>query len=170
MLRALLFTDSYQAPQTGCFTVSQHTQSNMIKTTIALLHECNKSSPTISQLVADQQRFTQFSHECKGLLFDASRTQVTTQAKRLLLQLAQESRLQKAISALFDAQIVNVSERRPALHMALRAEDPASFLEEKVAQEVLTTRIQLLEWVKAFQAGHLPGNPQAIVKDEDAVE
>ncbi len=61
-----------------------------------------------------------------GIVLDYSKNRVNDTTLGLLLQLATESGLQARIDALFRGEQVNTTERRPALHVALRAPRGAS--------------------------------------------
>ena len=69
---------------------------------------------------ADPQRFNQFTLSSCGLFLDYSKNLINAQTRDLLVNLANEVDLKGAIKALFDGEIVNTSEQRPALHTALR--------------------------------------------------
>jgi glucose-6-phosphate isomerase len=69
---------------------------------------------------ADDQRFKQFSLSSCGLFLDYSKNLITHETRDLLVSLAREVRLEQSINALFDGEIVNSTEGRPALHTALR--------------------------------------------------
>jgi glucose-6-phosphate isomerase len=69
---------------------------------------------------ADPQRFTQFTLSSCGLFLDYSKNLINAQTRDLLVGLADEVDLKGAIKSLFDGEIVNASEGRPALHTALR--------------------------------------------------
>lgn len=56
-----------------------------------------------------------------GLTLDSSKNLINGHTLRLLFELAEERFLPKQRTALFDGQIVNISEHRAALHTALRA-------------------------------------------------
>ena len=68
----------------------------------------------------DPQRFATFSLNDCGLFLDYSKNLINAQTRDLLVGLAKEVDLQGAIKALFEGEIVNSSEGRPALHTALR--------------------------------------------------
>ncbi len=65
-------------------------------------------------------RFQQFSLEAVGMLLDFSKNRITSTTLDLLYQLAEKCQLQKFITALLAGDMVNLSEKRPALHTALR--------------------------------------------------
>ena len=69
---------------------------------------------------ADPQRFQRYSINHDGLLLDYSKNLLDDTTLDLLMQLAEQSQLQRAIQALFNGEPVNGSEQRPALHTALR--------------------------------------------------
>ena len=69
---------------------------------------------------ADPQRFNQFTLSSCGLFLDYSKNLINAQTRDLLVGLADQVDLKGAIKALFDGEIVNASENRPALHTALR--------------------------------------------------
>ena len=69
---------------------------------------------------ADPQRFNQFTLSSCGLFLDYSKNLINAETRNLLVGLANEVDLKGAIKALFDGEIVNSSEGRPALHTALR--------------------------------------------------
>ena len=69
---------------------------------------------------ADPQRFTQFTLSSCGLFLDYSKNLINAETRNLLVGLANEVDLKGAIKSLFDGEIVNASEGRPALHTALR--------------------------------------------------
>ncbi|QIB06724.1 glucose-6-phosphate isomerase [Pseudomonas sp. FP2300] len=69
---------------------------------------------------ADPQRFTQFTLSSCGLFLDYSKNLINAQTRDLLVGLANDVDLKGAIKSLFEGEIVNASENRPALHTALR--------------------------------------------------
>ena len=70
---------------------------------------------------ADPQRGQRFSVEGAGLYFDYSKNRITDETLRLLLALAQACGLSERINAMFRGEPINTTERRAALHVALRA-------------------------------------------------
>ncbi|MGV6474802.1 glucose-6-phosphate isomerase [Azotobacter vinelandii] len=68
----------------------------------------------------DPQRFDEFSLSSSGLFLDYSKNLLTQETRSLLMRLAREAGLERAIHALFEGEAVNASEGRPALHTALR--------------------------------------------------
>jgi glucose-6-phosphate isomerase len=66
-------------------------------------------------------RFEDFSFHLEGILFDYSKNRMTHETLKRLIQLANASHLKEKITALFSGEVVNHSEKRAALHTALRA-------------------------------------------------
>src|SRR5690606_5036150 len=80
---------------------------------------------TISHLFeTDPQRFQRLSIEHGEILLDYSKNLVTDKTLELLQQLAEKSGLPEAIAAMFRGDEINVTEQRPALHVALRSNLP----------------------------------------------
>ena len=76
---------------------------------------------TLRQAFAeDSQRFSEFSMTSSSLFLDYSKNLINRETRTLLVNLARECGLEQAIRALFDGELVNSSEGRPALHTALR--------------------------------------------------
>ena len=69
----------------------------------------------------DPQRAARFTVEGAPLYVDYSKNRVTAETMRLLFQLAQECGIEQRIAAMFRGDAINTTEKRPALHIALRA-------------------------------------------------
>jgi glucose-6-phosphate isomerase len=79
-----------------------------------------RATPTRALIAADPARFDRLAVEAEGLLLDFTRQQLDTAALAALVTLAETSGLPQAIEELFEGAIVNGTEQRPALHVALR--------------------------------------------------
>ncbi len=66
------------------------------------------------------ERFDQFSFSAAHCLLDLSKQRMSAQTLDLLINLSDQQGLRQKIQAMFDGEIVNPSEDRPALHTALR--------------------------------------------------
>ena len=98
----------------------------------------------------DRERGTTFVAEHDGLYFDYSKQRVTRETIDLLVDLARSTDLQRGIDAMFSGEIVNVTERRPALHTALRAPRGSSI---RVAGEDVVPHVHgELERMRLFAA------------------
>ena len=68
----------------------------------------------------DPQRLARYSLQKAGIFLDYSKNLIDAPVLESLLQLAQQMHLPTAIEALFAGEMLNNTERRPALHTALR--------------------------------------------------
>ena len=68
----------------------------------------------------DPGRGERLAAEAVGLYLDYSKNRVTDETLALLVQLAQESQVEERRDAMFRGEIINVSEHRAVLHVALR--------------------------------------------------
>lgn len=76
----------------------------------------------LRQLFAeDPRRGERFVAEAAGIYFDYSKNRITDETLRLLVHLAEDCDLRGRINAMFRGGPINSTERRPALHIALRA-------------------------------------------------
>ncbi|MGO9612700.1 MAG: glucose-6-phosphate isomerase [Dissulfurispiraceae bacterium] len=69
---------------------------------------------------ADPDRFSRFTLSFEDIVLDYSKNIITAETLRLLLRLADECKLQEAIEKMFAGDKINETEKRPALHVALR--------------------------------------------------
>jgi len=107
----------------------------------------------------DPQRGRRFAVEGAGIYLDYSKQLVDDRVMELLFELARRSGLPERIEAMFKGEPVNRSERRPALHVALRA--PRSeqiFVDGKdVVAEVHRVRERCAEIAERIRAGRWLG-------------
>lgn len=69
---------------------------------------------------ADPLRFEKFSVKFNDILLDFSKNRITEETINLLTELARESELEKWIGKMFSGELINHTEKRAALHTALR--------------------------------------------------
>lgn len=69
---------------------------------------------------ADSLRFEKFSLKFNDILLDFSKNRITEETVSLLAQLARESELEAWIEKMFTGELINHTEKRAALHTALR--------------------------------------------------
>ncbi|KAF3976966.1 MAG: glucose-6-phosphate isomerase [Methylococcales symbiont of Iophon sp. n. MRB-2018] len=72
------------------------------------------------QFNADSQRHKKFSLYFNDILFDYSKNRITEQTLPLLINLAKQAKLTEKTQAMFSGEIINATEKRSALHIALR--------------------------------------------------
>ena len=68
----------------------------------------------------DPERFSRFSLKHEDILFDYSKNIVTDQTLKLLRELANQCQLPNAIESMFNGDLINETEGRSVLHVALR--------------------------------------------------
>ncbi|MBV8217653.1 MAG: glucose-6-phosphate isomerase, partial [Solirubrobacterales bacterium] len=68
----------------------------------------------------DPRRGERLAAEGAGLYLDYSKNRITDETISLLVQLAEESGLHERTEAMFRGEMINVSENRSVLHIALR--------------------------------------------------
>ncbi len=96
----------------------------------------------------DAERFTKFSHRYEDFLVDFSKNIITEETINLLLNLAGESKLGDAISAMFEGDLINETEHRSVLHIALRNRSGKPVYSE--GKDVMPEVNRVLDQIKAF--------------------
>src|SRR5690349_2558441 len=96
----------------------------------------------------DSSRFDKYALAFQDILIDFSKNRITDKTISLLLQLAEECKLKEAIQALFNGDLINETEKRAVLHVALRnfSEKPVYTMGADVMPDV--KRVQ--EQMKSF--------------------
>jgi len=116
------------------------------------LHQQQISQSRIIDLFAnDPERFGNFSLQAPELLFDYSKHLISAETIDLLVDLANQANVKDAIMAMFAGDLINNTEQRPALHIALRSPQNQSAEEKAVHAtlariETFVTSIQSGEW------------------------
>jgi glucose-6-phosphate isomerase len=109
---------------------------------------------------ADPKRGERLTLEAAGLYLDFSKNRVTDETLALLVRLAEECGLRGRIDAMFRGDPINVTERRAALHVALRAPRGASILVDgaNVVPEVHAVLDQMAEFATRVRRGTWTGH------------
>jgi len=68
----------------------------------------------------DPARFERFHTRFNNILVDYSKNRITDKTFALLIELAQETGVKEAVAGMFRGDILNETEKRPVLHIALR--------------------------------------------------
>lgn len=111
----------------------------------------------------EHRRYDHFSLNAAGLTLDYSKSLLDQEGLQLLLQLAQEAGAEEAIAALFRGEHVNISENRPALHMALRKQWPD--LPQDMQKQVADCRQRITDLVEQLHNGHWLGGTGKVITD-----
>jgi glucose-6-phosphate isomerase len=106
---------------------------------------------------ADPHRFERFHVAFDDLLFDFSKHRLDDATLELLLALARAADVEGRRAALFDGDAVNVTEHRPALHMALRNLSGAPMFAggRDVMPDVLAELRKFLAFAEAVRNGEI---------------
>jgi glucose-6-phosphate isomerase len=84
-------------------------------------HQARMANEHMRDMFAqDAKRFERFSLEAAGLLLDYSKNRINTDTINTLCELALECQLPEKIAALLAGKPINITEKRAALHTALR--------------------------------------------------
>lgn len=105
-------------------------------------------------------RFAEFSLRVENLLLDFSKNLLTADTLDLLLDLAEQQRVSAAIAAMFAGDIINGSEQRAALHIALREPSQSARF-----PEVAATLQHMDDMVTAVLAGDHRGYSGEAITD-----
>ena len=117
---------------------------------------------SMAELLSKPDRFERFSCRLGGLLLDYSRVRIDDAAKAALLELANTRGVLKARDQLFAGEAVNLTEKRPALHMLLRGDCVDQAGRPKDAERALQSVNDMLKAAGALNEGRLPGGRGAV--------
>jgi glucose-6-phosphate isomerase len=98
----------------------------------------------------DPPRGERFCAEAAGLYLDYSKNRITDETIGLLLQLAEQSELERRRDMMFAGERINVSENRSVLHVALRMPRESSLIVEGV--DVVAEVHEVLDRMAGFAA------------------
>lgn len=108
---------------------------------------------------ADNERGKNFSLLWNDFLVDYSKNRITGETITLLLELAEEVGLQKAISCYFEGALINQTEGRAVLHTALRAKKGDQVLVDgkNVVEEVFSVKQKIKDFTESIISGSKKG-------------
>ncbi len=107
----------------------------------------------------DADRFKKYSLCQDELVFDYSKNIITDETIGLLFQLANECRLKEAMASMFNGDLVNETEKRSVLHIALRnfSDQPVFTEGTDVMHEVRRVLRKMKTFTNAIHKGKLRG-------------
>lgn len=116
---------------------------------------------------ADPSRFSTFSAELPGLLFDYSKQRVDTNVMQSLLDLAEQCDVATWRDKMFSGEHINITEDRAVLHIALRdrAKRPILVNGVDVSGEVSRELARMETFVNAVRNGEWKGYSGAMITD-----
>ena len=98
----------------------------------------------------DPTRYSRFNASAAGISLDYSKNRITEETLANLMNLAKQAKLPEAINAMFAGNVINKTENRPALHVALRNRSGREILVD--GENVTDTVNATLAKMKAFSA------------------
>jgi glucose-6-phosphate isomerase len=131
-------------------------------------HAADLEARDLRQLLADDaQRFERLSVTELDFLYDFTRQRMTAETVERFLRLARECRLEERIAALFAGEAVNNTERRAAMHMALRNRSarPMHVGGQDVMPDVRAELAKIREFVTGVHEGRITGSKGARFTD-----
>ena len=130
------------------------------------LHARSLARSHLRDLLDAPGRFEALSRQQPLLHLDFSRNRLTAETIGLLIRLAEERQVPQQIAALFAGGIVNVTENRPAQHMALRGPDspPLVVQGSDIRAEVAAERDRMLGLAEAIRSGEFRGATGARIR------
>ncbi|HYH16442.1 MAG TPA: glucose-6-phosphate isomerase, partial [Flavisolibacter sp.] len=107
----------------------------------------------------DPSRFDKYALRFQDIFIDFSKNRINDKTVALLLQLANESKLQDAIEALFEGDLINETEKRSVLHVALRnfSGQPIYSMGKDVMPDVLRVQEQMKQFCTKVHSGEWKG-------------
>ena len=116
-------------------------------------------------LSQDGDRLKTLSWELPGLYLDTSKQRWDSEVVEALLQLATEAGVSQAIADQFEGQLINQTEGRAVMHMALRgqASDRYEVAGQAVMPGVLEVRGRMLDFVDKVHEAHARGQVTDVV-------
>ena len=123
-------------------------------------HRDQSLSASISREFADDSsRFARFHVILDDLLFDYSKQRIDAATIPLLVSLAEAAQIEAKRDAMFRGDIVNPTEKRAALHTALRdlTEQPVFVDGQNVAPEIAAVRAKMLAFAADVREDRLRG-------------
>lgn len=119
----------------------------------------------LTELFAQQpNRFDEYSLEFNGLLFDYSKQRVNDDVLQHLVQLAKQQHLSSWIERLFSTEAINYTEKRAAMHWALRLPEQDSEFPE-LTETVHEQLNRLYDVVNKIHAGQYRGATGEVIQD-----
>lgn len=108
---------------------------------------------------SDNQRFSKYSLKEQNIVFDYSKNNITDTTKKLLIQLAEECKLDIAIAAMFAGEKINKTEDRAVLHTALRnlSATPVLVDNKDVMPAILAVQAQMKAFCTKVHDGEWKG-------------
>jgi glucose-6-phosphate isomerase len=99
----------------------------------------------------DPERFERYSRSAAGVLLDFSHERIDEAVFKALIELLEQAKVRGGLAAMWAGELINNTENRAALHVALRQPKGAGIGGREIEAEVLAERERMLafaEWVR----------------------
>ncbi|MEQ8715464.1 MAG: glucose-6-phosphate isomerase [Cyclobacteriaceae bacterium] len=108
---------------------------------------------------SDPKRFEKYSIEFENILLDYSKNRVDDETMSLLMQLADEVKLQECKEKMFGGDQINLTERRAVLHVALRNRSgaPMTYQGQDVMKDINGVLDQMKRFTDRLHSGVMKG-------------
>jgi len=122
-------------------------------------HDVLKNTSFSSILLTDQDRIETFKCHCEGVHLNYALNTVTQKTLDLLVRLANQQNVREACDRMFRGDKINLTENRPALHVALRQQNDSPIFVDgiNILDQVRTTQKRLTETVEKIRSGQWRG-------------
>ncbi|MDQ3551369.1 MAG: glucose-6-phosphate isomerase [Bacteroidota bacterium] len=107
----------------------------------------------------DKERFSAYSFELPDMLIDFSKNIISKQTVQHLVKLAGECKLKSAIDAMYNGELINETEKRSVLHVALRnfSGKPVYAAGNDIMDDVKRVQNQMKEFCNQVHGGTWKG-------------
>ncbi len=107
----------------------------------------------------DKERFSAYSFELPDMLIDFSKNIISKQTVQHLVKLAEECKLKSAIDAMYNGELINETEKRSVLHVALRnfSGKPVYAAGNDIMDDVKRVQNQMKEFCNQVHGGTWKG-------------
>ena len=122
---------------------------------LAAHYEKMKTVHMKSLFAGDPERVAKFSLRFNDILVDYSKNIITGETKALLIELAEELRLREGVENMFTGDIINATENRAVLHVALRNSSNSPIYVD--GKDVMPKVNAVLNKMKAFSYSVISG-------------
>ncbi|MGI9297165.1 MAG: glucose-6-phosphate isomerase [Gammaproteobacteria bacterium] len=135
----------------------KHQKTNSAWRDLRAHRAAHKNISPMRLCAEDPRRFARLSLSLDDLLLDFSKTTLSAETVALLIRAAEEAGVESLRDAMFAGEIVNRSENRAALHIALRADAKTRIVSggENVMPKVAAARAEMLDFADDCRKGRI---------------
>jgi glucose-6-phosphate isomerase len=117
-----------------------------------------KAASMVELFEVDGNRATEFSIQWEKFLIDYSKNIMTSETKKLLLDLVEEAQLKEAIKQYFSGATINETENRAVLHTALRSAEDSLYVDgQNIIPLITEVKAQIRDFTNQIVHGNRTG-------------